>query len=167
MTAQTIEQRTERAWGRLIQRRQGARTINGPETTREDFADEFTRELEEALAESAQDHAVQIATAQAAAQQREGELQLQVNALAAALAEARARSTQVGPVTGTMQEWERRLAAMPPLATHEVESWRTAALRRLARIGTTQADVMIVRLAEVLLRPHQWTSAGADDAPTH
>lgn len=81
-------------------------------------------------------------------------LELNLAACTAALNDALAKATQFGRVEGTTVEWEKNLALMPPLAKHEIEGWRRAAIRRLAALGTTQADVMIARLADLLLAPY-------------
>jgi len=142
-------------------------------TTVEQLAAQHQREIEKlrgqhdaevaaVIAAQAAKCASELAAARSACEQRCSERiaraadahKLEVAALTAALTEARAKAIYAGPETGDVETWSKRLAAMPTPASGEILTWSQSALRRLAVIGATQMDVIIVRLALILLKPY-------------
>lgn len=160
-TAEPILARARRVAQRLAARSATAPQLTGREVTPEAIEEEAARELVVLADEAARerDAAVALREAELATSLlRIQQLESTLSRTNAALRDALAKATQVGPVTGDRETWEKRLAAMPPLQRHEIESWRERALRVLVTLGTTQDAVMIARLADLSLEPYQQTT---------
>jgi hypothetical protein len=80
-----------------------------------------------------------------------GAHELEVAAMRAEIEDLQRRANPAPRPTGTPDQWAQRLAASQPLTTQEIERFRGDALRRLAAIGITSSDVIIVKLANQTL----------------
>lgn len=80
-----------------------------------------------------------------------GAHEIEVAAMRAEIEDLQRRANPAPRPSGTPEQWAQRLAASQPLTSQEIERFRGDALRRLAAIGITSADVTIVKLANQVL----------------